>query len=57
VQLEQKGILRQYRVRANDQIVYEALESVLRQQNPEDLNTNVVGLCARLIAEGHPGFR
>jgi hypothetical protein len=49
VEFEQKGMLRQSRLRVNDDFFYDGLEAVCRKQNPEDLNSKLVDLSAKLI--------
>jgi DNA-directed RNA polymerase subunit RPC12/RpoP len=49
IEMEEKGILRKYRLRVNDDIVYDGLEAICRQQNPEDLNSRLVDLSAKAL--------
>jgi DNA-directed RNA polymerase subunit RPC12/RpoP len=53
VEMEQKGLLRQYGVRANDQFFYDGLEAVCRKQNPDDLNSKLVDLSVNLVRAPH----
>jgi hypothetical protein len=51
VELAQNGTLQRYRARVNADSFYEGLQAISRQQKPEDLNSRLLDLCSRLVAD------
>jgi curved DNA-binding protein CbpA/DNA-directed RNA polymerase subunit RPC12/RpoP len=49
IEMEQKGMFRKSSLRVNDDFFYDGLEAIFRQQNPEDLNSKLVDVSAKLI--------
>jgi hypothetical protein len=49
VQMSQDGILQKFRVRLNDDVIYDSIEALSRQQKPEDLDRRLVDLCTKLV--------
>jgi hypothetical protein len=50
VEMEQKGVLRQYGVRGNEQLFYDGLQALCRQKDSEDLNSRLFDLSTKVVS-------
>ena len=58
VEMEQSGTLRKYGVRVNEQFFFDGLETMFKQKNPDDLNSQLIELSTKLVqSDARPAGR